>query len=63
MPHFDACRYEPRATAAIILTGLEPNQDEEEAIEACKEAEISLVIRQSEPREPQKYISNVNQVS
>lgn len=50
------CRYEPEATAAIILTGRDNAEAEEEACEACKAAEINLVVLQSVEQVPTQYI-------
>lgn len=52
----DTLVYEPATTAAIILTrGTE--EDEEAALEVCKEAEISMVVRQSVQQTPSRYIT------
>jgi succinyl-CoA synthetase alpha subunit len=54
--HFYVCRYDPDSTAAIILTGKEGGEGEDEAAEVCKEAEINVVVRQSVERDPTQYL-------
>ena len=51
--------YEPKATAAIILTGREVGETEDEAIEACKAAEITTIVRQTEERPETTWLSSV----
>jgi hypothetical protein len=55
--------YEPEATAAVILTGREPNEAEEEALEACKAAEIVTLVRQTEERPETEWLSSVGDMS
>jgi hypothetical protein len=52
--------YEPEATAAIILTGREPNEAEEEALEACKAAEITTLVQQTVERVVTQYLPSVD---
>jgi hypothetical protein len=49
------CRYEPDTTAAIILTG-EDEEAEAAAAEVCKEAEIGVVVKQSEEVDRTTYL-------
>lgn len=51
--------YEPEGTAAIILTGKEPNDEEEEALEACKASGIVTIVQQTANRTPTEYLSSV----
>ena len=51
------CRYEPESTAAIILTGGD-EESEEVALEVCREAEITEVVRQSRPPPPTVYLTS-----
>lgn len=55
--------YEPEATAAIILTGREPNEAEEEALEACKAAEIITLVQQTVERPETEWLSSVGDMS
>jgi hypothetical protein len=56
----DTLVYDPEGTAAIILTGNDANEMEEEALEACKAAEIETVVRQTVPREATTYLSSIS---
>ena len=49
------CRYEPDTTAAIILTGGD-KEAEAAAAEVCREAEIGVVVKQSEEAVPTSYL-------
>lgn len=49
--------YEPESTAAIILTGGD-EESEEAALEVCREAEITEVVRQSRPPPPTVYLTS-----
>lgn len=53
----DTLMYEPSMTAAIILTGSD-EEAEAAAVEVCKEAEISIVVKQSEGQVPTQYLVN-----
>jgi len=55
--------YEPESTAAIILTGREPNEAEEEALEACKAAEITTLVQQTVERPETEWLSSVGDMS
>jgi hypothetical protein len=50
-------RYEPDTTAAIILTGGD-EEAEAAAAEVCREAEITVVVKQSEDGEPTTYLTH-----
>ena len=56
----DTLVYDPEGTAAIILTGNDANEMEEDAIEACKAAEIDTLVRQTVPREATTYLPSVS---
>ena len=47
----DALAYEPAATAAIVLTGGD-EEAEAAALDACADAEIAIIVRDSQPAEP-----------
>jgi hypothetical protein len=49
------CRYEPDSTAAVLLCGGD-EEAEAAAAAACAEAEISVVVRQSQEAEPTNYL-------
>lgn len=49
-------RYEPNTTAAIILTGQEEDEAEMAALEVCREAEVSMIVRQSVDQEAPQYL-------
>ncbi|EFN60149.1 expressed protein [Chlorella variabilis] len=49
--------YEPDTTAAIILTGGD-EEAEAAAAEVCREAEITVVVKQSEEAEPTTYLTH-----
>lgn len=55
----DTLVYEPEGTSAILLTGRDPNEDEEEALEACKTSEITTIVQQSVDRKATRYLSSV----
>jgi len=55
----DTLVYEPEGTCAILLTGRDPNEDEEEALEACKTSEITTIVQQSLDRKATIYLSSV----
>jgi hypothetical protein len=53
--------YEPESTAALVLTGFDEEKYEEsekDALDVCKEAEISVVVKQSAEQTPTKYLKN-----
>ena len=50
--------YEPETTAAIILTGPEGGEGEDAAADVCRDAEIGIVVRQSQEQTPTKYLKN-----
>lgn len=56
----DTLVYDPEGTAAIILTGNDANAMEEDALEACKAAEIDTLVRQTVPREATTYLPSVS---
>lgn len=51
----DTLMYEPESTAAIIFTGGD-EEAEEAAVEACKEAEITCIVKDSEQQPPTQYL-------
>lgn len=51
----DTLMYDPATTAAVVVTGME-EEAEEAALEACKEAEISVIVRQSVEQPETLYI-------
>lgn len=59
----DTLMYSPESTAAIILTGNEPVEDEDEALEACKASEITTIVRQTAERRPTEYLSSVGDMN
>ncbi|KAH7620598.1 hypothetical protein Ndes2526B_g04519 [Nannochloris sp. 'desiccata'] len=57
----DTLMYEPASTAALVLTGFDDEKNEEaekEAMDVCKEAEISVVVKQSAEQMSTKYLMN-----
>lgn len=50
--------YEPETTAAIILAGPEGGEAEDAAADVCRDAEIGIVVRQSQEQTPTKYLKN-----
>lgn len=57
LPSAPTSRYEPDTTAAIILTGGD-EEAEAAAAEVCREAEITVVVKQSEEAEPTTYLTH-----
>lgn len=51
----DTLLYDPETTAAIVLTG---GENEEDAVEACVEADIQQVAKQSEERPSTKHMKD-----
>ncbi|KAK9822016.1 hypothetical protein WJX74_000790 [Apatococcus lobatus] len=51
----DTLMYEPESTAAIIFTGGD-EEAEEAALEACKEAEITCIVKDSQQQPPTQYL-------
>ncbi len=57
----DTLMYEPESTAALVFTGFDEEKNEEaekEAMDVCKEAEISVVVKQSVEQVATKYLKN-----
>lgn len=50
--------YDPLTTAALVLTGMEEDEAEAAALEACKEAEIAVVVRQTQGQAPTVYLTS-----
>lgn len=59
----DTLVYTPEGTAAIILTGSDPDEAEEEAIDACKAAGIDMMVQQTVERKPTEYLSSVGDMN
>lgn len=52
----DTLEYEPATTAALIFTGGDEDA-EKEALEVCKEAEITVISKDSEQQKPTEYLA------
>jgi hypothetical protein len=55
--------YTPEGTAAIILTGKDADEDEDEALEACKASDINTIVQQTVDRMPTEYLSSVGEMN
>ncbi|KAF6252479.1 hypothetical protein COO60DRAFT_1704250 [Scenedesmus sp. NREL 46B-D3] len=53
----DSLVYDPETTAAVILTGGD-EEAEAAALEVCKEAEITAIVRDSQPAAPPVYLDS-----
>lgn len=56
----DSLMYEPETTAALVLTGGD-EEAEAAALEVCKEAEISVITKDTEERAATEFLAQVNE--